>query len=151
MKCSTPHPSRWALTTLGPILLAAILSTAFAVDSPLVGAWQLDPEQSGQAALYLFTPTHYSMVAASTGRPDIPDMSKATADKLRAIWGPLLANAGTPMLARRPLPCLRCGSMVNFRTSTSAVVPTGADSVSGTRPALPSNHAYVMEEPGNGS
>ena len=37
--------------------------------------------------------------------------------------------------------------MMNFRTSTSAVVPTGADSVSGTRPALPSNHAYVTEEP----
>ncbi len=95
MKCSTPHPSRWALTALGPILLAAILSTAFAADSPLVGAWQLDPGQSGQAALYLFTPTHYSMVAASTGRPDIADTNKATADELRAIWGPLLANAGT--------------------------------------------------------
>jgi hypothetical protein len=35
------------------------------------------------------------MVLAATDRPDIADTSKATADELRAIWGPLLANAGT--------------------------------------------------------
>ena|SRR5215469_11727753 len=60
----------------------------------MVGAWQLDSEQSAQTALYLFTPTHYSMVLAAMNRPDIADTSKATADELRAIWGPLLANAG---------------------------------------------------------
>ncbi len=85
----------WALATVSPILLATVFSTAFAADSPLAGAWQLDPGQSGQAALYLFTPTRYSMVLAANGRPDIADMSKATADELRAVWGPLLANAGT--------------------------------------------------------
>ena len=95
MKRSTSGPSRWAMATVGPTLLAAAFSTALAADSPLEGAWQLDPEQSGQAALYLFTPTRYSMVLAATGRPDIADMSKATADEVRAIWGPLLANAGT--------------------------------------------------------
>lgn len=83
------------MATVGPILLATAFSTAFAVDSSLVGAWQLDPGQSGQVGLYLFTPTRYSMILASTDRPDIADMSKATADELRAIWGPLLANAGT--------------------------------------------------------
>ena len=88
--------------------------TAFAADSPLVGAWQLDSAQSAQAALYLFTPTRYSMVLAATDRPDIADMSKATADELRAIWGPLLANAGTyevsgdlitihPLVAKTPV------------------------------------------------
>jgi len=86
--------SRWAMA-VGPILLATASSTAFAADSPLVGAWQLDPGQAGQAALYLFTPTRYSMVLAATDRPDIADMTKATADELRAVWGPLLANAGT--------------------------------------------------------
>jgi hypothetical protein len=80
---------------VGLILLAGALVTAFAADSPLVGAWQLDSGQSAQAALYLFTPTRYSMVLAATDRPDIADTSKATADELRAIWGPLLANAGT--------------------------------------------------------
>ena len=60
-----------------------------------MGAWQLDPGQSAQAALYLFTLTRSSMLLAATDRPDIADMSKATADEVRAIWGPLLANAGT--------------------------------------------------------
>lgn len=94
MKWSTSVPSRWAMATVGPVLLAAALSTAFAADPPLVGAWQLDPGQSGQAGLYLFTPTLYSMVLAATDRPDMADTSKATADELRALWGPLLANAG---------------------------------------------------------
>ena len=81
------------MATVGPILLATAFSTASAADSPLVGAWQLDPGQSGQAALCLFTPTRYSMVLAATDRPDIADMSKATADELQAIWGPLLASS----------------------------------------------------------
>jgi hypothetical protein len=79
----------------GLILFACTFSTVFAADSPLVGAWQLDSENSGQAALYLFTPTRYSMVLAATDRVDIADTGKATADELRAIWGPMLANAGT--------------------------------------------------------
>jgi hypothetical protein len=32
---------------------------------------------------------------AATNRPDIADTSKATADEVRALWGPLVANAGT--------------------------------------------------------
>jgi hypothetical protein len=95
MKGSASGLSRWAMAAVVPIVLAIAFGTAFAADSPLVGAWQLDPGQPGQAALYLFTPTRYSMVLAATGRPDIADMSQATADELRAIWGPLLANSGT--------------------------------------------------------
>jgi hypothetical protein len=95
MKRWTSGPFRWGMVIAGLILLAGAAVTAFAADSPLVGAWQLDSEQSAHAALYLFTPTRYSMVLAATDRPDIADTSKATADELRAIWGPLLANAGT--------------------------------------------------------
>ena len=83
------------MAAIVPILVATAFRTACAADSQLVGAWQLDPGQSGQAALYLFTATRYSMVLAATDRPDSADMSKATADELRASWGPLLANAGT--------------------------------------------------------
>jgi Lipocalin-like domain len=83
------------MVIVGLLLLTGAVVTAFAADSPLVGAWQLDSEQSAQAALYLFTPTRYSMVLAATDRPDIADTGKATADELRALWGPLLANAGT--------------------------------------------------------
>jgi hypothetical protein len=95
MKFSTLGTSRWMMSTARCILLVAVCRCALAADSPLVGAWQLDPGQSGQSALYLFTAARYSMVWAATGRQDITDMSKATADELRAIWGPLLANAGT--------------------------------------------------------
>lgn len=95
MKRWPSAPSACGFAILGPILLAAAFVTASAADSPLVGAWQLDSQQSAQAGLYLFTPTRYSMVLAATGRPDIADTSKATADELRAAWGPLLANAGT--------------------------------------------------------
>jgi len=87
-------PMKWSFVPVIPILLAAASNIAFAADSPLVGAWQLDAGKSGQAGLYLFTPTRYSMTLAGTDRPDI-DMSKATADELRAVWGPLLANAGS--------------------------------------------------------
>ena len=83
------------MVIVGLTLLAGAFVTAFAADSPLVGAWQLDSEQSTQAALYLFTPTRYSMILAATNRPDVADTGKATADELRASWGPLLANAGT--------------------------------------------------------
>lgn len=77
------------------LLCLGAFGAAFAADSPLVGAWQLDSKPSAQVGLYLFTPTRYSMVMAATDRPDIVDTSKATADELRAIWGPLLANART--------------------------------------------------------
>ncbi|HKD06807.1 MAG TPA: lipocalin-like domain-containing protein [Bryobacteraceae bacterium] len=79
------------------VSLAVLPSTrgAFAADSPLAGAWQLDSGQSGQAGLYLFTSTRYSMMLASTTRPDIADTSKATADELRALWNPMLANSGS--------------------------------------------------------
>jgi hypothetical protein len=95
MKWPTLGLSRRAMASVGPMLLVTAFNTAFAADSPLLGAWQLDPGQSGQTALYLFTPTHYSMLLVATDRPDITDLSKATADELRASWGPLLANAGT--------------------------------------------------------
>jgi Lipocalin-like domain len=74
------------------VLLTAAM--ALAADSPLAGVWQLDAGQAA-AGLYLFTATHYSMVLANTDRPDIADTGKASADELRALWGPLLANAGT--------------------------------------------------------
>jgi|SRR6185437_926792 len=79
----------------GAILLSGALSAVMAAEPSLVGAWQLDPAASGQSGLYIFTLTHYSMVAAGTERPDIADANKATADELRSMWGFLLANSGT--------------------------------------------------------
>src|SRR5690348_9925117 len=72
-----PRPTNPLARPMGLILL--VLVAAFAADSPLVGVWQLESEHSGQAGLYLFTPTRYSMVLAATNRPDIADMNTATA------------------------------------------------------------------------
>ena len=106
---------KWSDSGWVVIIVAMVLAgAALAADSPLVGAWQSDPGETGRAALYLFTPTHYSMTLAATDRPDIADTSKATADELRAVWGPLIANAGTyevagdlitihPMVAKIPV------------------------------------------------
>ena len=46
------------------------------------------------AGVYIFTAKHYSMMFATTDRPQVDDTSKATADELRAMWGPMAANAG---------------------------------------------------------
>ena len=80
---------------LAAVLLVGVFSTAPAADSPLAGVWQLDEAQSGLVGYYIFTPTHYSMMAAAKDRADIVDTNKATADELRAMWGPMLANTGT--------------------------------------------------------
>ena len=87
--------TRWTWAANSLLILMMAGGAASATDSPLVGVWQLDAGPAAQAGLYIFTPTHYSMVLAATNRTDIADTSKATADELRAYWGPLLANAGT--------------------------------------------------------
>jgi len=45
----------------------------------------------------IFTAKHYSRTEIQTEapRPLLPDASKATADELRAVWGPVIAEAGT--------------------------------------------------------
>src|SRR6185312_3506540 len=80
---------------LAAILLVGASAATPAADSPLAGVWQLDEAQSGMVGFYIFTPTHYSMTAAIKDRADIVDTNKATADELRAMWGPMLANTGT--------------------------------------------------------
>jgi hypothetical protein len=77
---------------LGTLVLATHAPVAGAANTELQGVWQLDPT-AGRAGLYIFTGTHYSMMAAATDRPDI-DASQATADELRALWNPMLGNAG---------------------------------------------------------
>jgi hypothetical protein len=75
----------------------------------LQGAWQVTefnitgptprtislPEP--RANLILFTAKHYSRVEVQSEkpRPAIADTAKATADELRATWGPFVGEAGT--------------------------------------------------------
>ncbi len=61
----------------------------------LEGVWQvMDAGGMPVAGLYIFTGTHYSIMFATKDRPQIDDTNKATADELRAMWGPMAANAG---------------------------------------------------------
>ena len=50
-----------------------------------------------RANLVIFTARHYSRVEVQSEvpRPLLPDAAKATADELRATWGPFVAEAGT--------------------------------------------------------
>lgn len=81
------------MVALGGVLLTGM--PARAADAPIEGVWRV-VESGGRpaAGLYIFTKTHYSMVLALPDRPDVADTSKATADELRAVWGPLIANTG---------------------------------------------------------
>ncbi len=85
---------------VGLLLLSAGARIAEgASDSRLVGVWQVDGSATGFAGLYIFTIAHYSMIAAGADRPDIADTAHASADQLRAMWGPMLANAGAYEIA----------------------------------------------------
>jgi hypothetical protein len=86
-----------AIALVGFFLLpthSGILSAA--ASGPLEGSWQvMDVGGMPVAGLYLFASKHYSMMFATKDRPQIDDTNKATADELRAMWGPMAANSGT--------------------------------------------------------
>ena len=59
--------------------------------------------------LTIISAKHYSRVEvqADGPRPMLPDAAKASADELRAVWGPFVAEAGTYELASDGLITLR--------------------------------------------
>jgi hypothetical protein len=75
----------------------------------LQGAWQTSKIAIGGSSprtitvpqpgpyITLFTAKHYSRteIQSESPRPLLPDPSKATADELRTVWGPVVAEAGT--------------------------------------------------------
>jgi Lipocalin-like domain len=80
------------------LLTASSPKIMTAAENPLQGAWQVNAP-SGMAGIFIFSGKHYSMMAASTERPDITDLSKATADEVRALYGPMIGNAGVYKIA----------------------------------------------------
>ena len=80
------------------VLTASASKTMTAAENPLQGAWQVNAS-SGMAGIFIFSGKHYSMMAASTERPDITDLSKATVDEVRALYGPMIGNAGVYEIA----------------------------------------------------
>lgn len=82
------------VTSIGISVLAPWRpSIARAADNPLQGTWQL-ANANGWNGIFIFSTKHYSMMAASAARPEISDLSKATADEVRALYGPMIGNAG---------------------------------------------------------
>jgi hypothetical protein len=82
------------VTLIGMSLMAASgRSIMKAAANPLQGAW-LVTNANGFTGIFIFSAKHYSMMAASTDRPEITDLSKATADEVRALYGPMVGNAG---------------------------------------------------------
>ena len=81
-----------ALVTL--LFLPTHSRTASAADNPLQGVWQMMDASGQMAGLYIFAGTHYSMMLASTTRPDIANIGAATADEVRSLYDPMIANAG---------------------------------------------------------
>ena len=94
------------------LLTVALLSdhgvTAQSKAATIQGAWRVvevtisGPESrtiafSDRPNLTIITPRHYSRVEvqAEGPRPVLADAAKATADELRAVWGPFVAEAGT--------------------------------------------------------
>ena len=73
----------------------------------LQGVWQVDhvvttgpnatTVTSPQPGILIFTNRYYSRaeVTSANARPALPDIAAATADELRATWGPFTSNAGT--------------------------------------------------------
>jgi hypothetical protein len=70
--------------------------------------------------VYMFTATHYSMIAATTDRPDISDTSKASADESQGDVG---AHAGERGCVRD---CGRSGDHPADRGEDPVVMKPGA-------------------------
>ena len=75
---------------------------------PIQGVWRIvEATTTGPGArtiafaerpnLTIITAKHYSRVEvqADGPRPVLPDVARATADELRAVWGPFVSEAGT--------------------------------------------------------
>src|SRR5215469_16282055 len=75
------------------MVMTGALRTNAASTSPLKGAWRAVNVGAGQnvrrtVGLAIFTDTHYSIMVfdAESERPDVTDVSKASADDMRGLW-----------------------------------------------------------------
>jgi hypothetical protein len=89
------------------VAICAIASLAArAEEASLQGVWQVvEVTMTGPGArvvkphstLIIFSGKHYSRteIHSEQPRPMLPDWANATADQLRTVWGPFVAEAGT--------------------------------------------------------
>ncbi len=100
---------RYVLALIVPVLLTSHTIAGHATSPSIQGVWQavevtipgptkrtiLIPEP--RPNLTVITARHYSrvQVEAEGARPSVADVTTASADELRAAWGPFYAEAGT--------------------------------------------------------
>lgn len=115
---------RWLLAALSTAVLASQGVAAQSTPASIQGVWRIvEAAVTGPAArtisfgerpnLTIITARHYSRVEvqADGPRPVLADVSKATADELRAAWGPFVSEAGTYELS--------AGSVITMRPIAS--------------------------------
>ena len=98
----------WLWAILTAVLLSGSAIAGQSKAGTIQGVWRVvevtipGPEPrtiafSGRPNLTIITSRHYSRVEvqADAPRPVLADVTKATADELRAAWGPFVAEAGT--------------------------------------------------------
>jgi hypothetical protein len=99
---------RLTIAALGLALLTSVGTTAQSKGDSIQGVWRVvEATVTGPGArtipfgerpnLTLITGKHYSRVEVQADGPRqvLTDVAKATADELRAVWGPFVAEAGT--------------------------------------------------------
>ena len=127
--------------TVALALAGIIVPVAQSRNAPLAGAWKVtEVVLTGPGArtvttlqtLTLFTAKHFARVEdrAEGPRPFLADPAKATADDLRAAWGPFFAEAGTyeisdGELTMRPIVSKNAAAMNGSAFTVYAFTMTG--------------------------
>lgn len=99
---------RFLLGTLSVALLAGQGMAAQSARASIQGVWRIEEARitgpqartiafAGRPNLTIITARHYSRVEiqADGPRPALANAATATADELRAVWGPVVSEAGT--------------------------------------------------------
>ena len=110
-----------ALTSRSPSIEGVWRATQVTLTGP--GARTISPLQPNLA---IITAKHYSRLEIHADvRPNLTDASKATADELRQVWGPVVAEAGSyetsggkvltlhPVVAKNPA-TMQAGSFASY-------------------------------------
>ena len=98
---------RIILSILAVASVAAVSSASVSRSAPIEGVWRTSAVtltgpnartiDQLQPSLAIITAKHYSRVElhGEGPRPSFADAAKATADELRQVWGPVVAEAGS--------------------------------------------------------
>jgi hypothetical protein len=134
---------RLLLVLLGVGFLTSATVEAQTRTGSIQGVWQVvEVRMSGanpatitipepRPNLAIITARHYSRVQVEAeGRPVIADVAKASADELRATWGPFVGEAGTyeikgNLITMRPLAAKNPAAMTHGAFTTWSFKLTG--------------------------